>query len=72
MPKLVDNTIFTTPVQSLMCKKISWRSFPRRASNATMSFVDQTFSQIPEPASALLMLGGIVSLGFARKRRQLN
>ena len=72
VPKLVDNTIFTTPVQSLDVQKDILAIVPTTASSATMSFVDQTFSQIPEPASALLVLGGIAILGFARKRRQLT
>lgn len=73
--KLVDSTAFT-PIKSLNVQKdilglakVNPNS-PEGPQTVTMSFVDQTFSQIPEPASALLLVGGVLSLGFARKRRQ--
>jgi hypothetical protein len=34
----------------------------------TMSFVDQTFSQVPEPTAALILLSGVLSIGLVRRR----
>jgi hypothetical protein len=74
--KLVDNTVFT-PIKSLNVQKdilALARLNPNepQAQTVTLSFVDQTFSQIPEPASGLLVLGAVVGLGFARKRNALK
>lgn len=35
---------------------------------ASISFVDQTFSQVPEPSTCLLLLGGFLGLLAARRR----
>ena len=70
--KLMDSTIFTTPIQSLDVQKGISASVPAGGGSATMMFVDQTFSQVPEPVAGLLMLCGIASLGFVRKRRLLE
>jgi len=75
-PKLVDNTVFTTPTRSLSVQKdilglakVNPQS-PTAPSTVTLSFVDQTYSQItiPEPATAALMLGGVMGLGLVRRR----
>src|SRR3954469_4376309 len=75
-PKLVDNTVFTTPVQSLSVQKdilglakVDAQS-PNAPQTVTLSFVDQTYSQItiPEPATAMLMLGGVLGFGALRRR----
>jgi hypothetical protein len=71
-PQLVDSVIFTTPVKSLNVQKdILANARPQGGvQTATLSFVDQTFSQveIPEPATALLSL--IACVGFFVKRRR--
>lgn len=75
-PKLVDNTVFATPVQSLNVQKdilglakVNPQS-PDLPSTVTLSFVDQTFSQInvPEPAAFALIFASVVGLGLVRRR----
>jgi hypothetical protein len=75
-PKLVDSTIFTTPVKSLSVQKdilglakVDQQS-PAGPQTVTLSFVDQTFSQIiiPEPATMVLLFAG--TFGFAMMRRR--
>ena len=36
----------------------------------TMSFIDQTFEQIPEPSSLILLMGGLLGLGVLRRRKR--
>lgn len=73
-PKLVDSTIFTTPTKTLNVQKDILAlakvnpNDPNGPSTVTLSFVDQTFSQIPEPTSALLVLGGITAFALVRRR----
>jgi len=75
-PKLVDSTIFTTPVKTLHVQKdilglakVNQQS-PTAPSTVTLSFVDQTFSQIvvPEPATMALLFAG--TFGFVLMRRR--
>ena len=71
--KLVDNTVFT-PIKSLNVQKdilalAKLPNEPQGPQTVTMSFVDQTFSQIPEPTAALLMLCGVMGFGFIGRRR---
>src|SRR3954451_1487997 len=75
-PKLIDNTVFTTPVKTLNVQKdilglakVNPNS-PDLPQTVTMSFVDQTFSQIvvPEPTTVGLLFAG--TLGFALMRRR--
>lgn len=78
---LTDEVVFNVPVRTLPVQKDillfamgSWPNF------ATMSFVDQTFSQvpdpnqneIPEPASLALMSLGSLFLGAIYMRRRLG
>jgi len=72
--KLIDNTIFTTPVKSLNVQKdilglakVNPNS-PETPQTVTLSFVDQTFSQVPEPAAALILLSGVAAFGLVRRR----
>jgi hypothetical protein len=75
-PKLIDNTIFTTPVKTLNVQKDILglakvdQSSPNAPQTVTMSFVDQTFSQIviPEPTTVALLFAG--TFGFASIRRR--
>jgi len=75
-PKLVDNTVFTTPVKSLSVQKDILGlakvnpTDPNAPNTVTLSFVDQTYSQIviPEPATLALMLAGVFGLGALRRR----
>ncbi len=69
-PKLADSTIFDTPTRSLNVQKDILIIVPSQSGSATISFVDQTFSQIevPEPTFGALMLGSV--LGVARLRRR--
>jgi hypothetical protein len=76
-PKLVDNTVFTTPVKTLSVQKdilglakVNPNS-PDLPGTVTLSFVDQSFSQIviPEPATMALLFAG--TFGFVLMRRRL-
>jgi hypothetical protein len=75
-PKLVDNTVFTTPVKTLSVQKdilglakVNPNS-PDLPSTVTMSFVDQTFSQIvvPEPTTIALLFASTFGLALMRRR----
>lgn len=56
-----------TPVKSLRVEKdILLMATGQRA--VTMSFVDQTFSQIPEPASLGMLVAGVAGLFAARRK----
>jgi len=75
-PKLVDSTIFTTPTKTLHVQKdilglakVNPNS-PTAPSTVTLSFVDQSFSQIiiPEPATMALLFAG--TFGFVLMRRR--
>jgi hypothetical protein len=74
-PKLIDNTVFTTPMKTLSVQKdiLGLALTDPNAGNGTtvtLSFVDQTYSQItiPEPAATILLLGGV--FGFTAFRRR--
>jgi len=71
-PKLIDNTVFTTPVKTLNVQKDILglaKIGTGGTQTVTISFVDQTFSQIviPEPTTVGLLFAG--TLGFALIRR---
>jgi len=77
-PKLIDNTVFATPVKTLNVQKdilglakVNPNS-PDGPQTVTLSFVDQTFSQIviPEPTTVALLFAG--TFGFTLLRRQCH
>jgi hypothetical protein len=68
----VDVTFFTPPTKKLNVQKdILGLALPGGGS-ATMSMVDQTFSQIqiPEPATPMLLFGTALAIGSRRRRRR--
>jgi hypothetical protein len=70
--QLVDVTFFTPPTKKLNVQKdILGLALPGGGS-ATMSMVDQTFSQIqiPEPATPMLLFGTALAIGSRRRRRR--
>ncbi len=66
--QLTDFSLLTTPVRELHVQK-DIILFAGPESAATASFVDQTFSQVPEPTPALLVLLGsaLCAMGVRRK-----
>src|SRR3990172_6043780 len=75
-PKLMDQTFFLPPVKKLNVQKdILARAVVTESSTgntATLSFVDQTYSQtnVPEPATVMLTAIGMFGLaGFLRRSR---
>jgi hypothetical protein len=75
VPKLVDWTYFTPPVKKLNVQKdILAKAIlvpgSTEASTVTLSFVDQTFSQIvPEPTTLVLWMCGMAAVAGGRVRR---
>ena len=71
-PKLVDWVDFLPPVKSLHVQKDIGIIAVAGFTSPSFSFVDQTFSQtVPEPASLLMSLVGMVSLaGYASRRER--
>lgn len=65
--KLTDWADLTTPVRELWVQK-DIILFAGQGAAATISFIDQTFSQIPEPHSIGLVVAGIVT-GLFRRRQ---
>ncbi|MCP4246422.1 MAG: PEP-CTERM sorting domain-containing protein [bacterium] len=68
--QLTDQVVFPVPVNvgvALPVQKDIFLFAEDANSLATMSFVDQTFSQVPEPGSIILLAA--LTLGAARRRR---
>ena len=72
-PKLVDSVVFTTPVRTLNVQKDILgvaKGGNTAAQTLTLSFVDQTFSQIviPEPTTIGMLLATALGLALLRRR----
>lgn len=63
---LVDSIKFMPPQESFMVQKNILLDAGTKA--VTMSFVDQTYSQVPEPMSFILALAGIIGIVGLRRR----
>jgi hypothetical protein len=70
VPQLMDSTVFTQPAKSVNVQKDILIIVPTAGQSGTISFIDQTFSQIevPEPALGLLMLGSVAGFALLRRR----
>lgn len=73
-PKLMDSVVFATPVKSLNVQKdilglakVNPNS-PTAPETVTLSFCDQTFSQVPEPTFGLLFVAGVIGMACTRRR----
>lgn len=66
--KLLDSITFDQPFTTLHVQKDVILHAIGDTGAATMSFFDQTFSQVPEPSSMVLVLGGLLGLLGCRKR----
>jgi len=69
--KPADTVALSSPQQELwITKAISFFSeAPGPTNNVTISFVDQTFSQIPEPSTVALCLFSLGALALTRQRQ---
>ena len=70
-PLLADQVDFLPPIRKLSVQKDILAIAAQNSQTATLSFVDQTYSQIliPEPASILLALASFGLIGTAARRR---
>lgn len=65
---LFDTVAFTMPMSTMMVQKNILLAATADTS-ATLSFIDQTFSQIPEPRALILLIAGLLGLvGTVRYR----
>lgn len=71
-PKLIDWVYFNPPVRALHVQKDIGIIAVAGFQSPSLSFIDQTFSQIqvPEPAALLMSLVGMVSLAGVARRRE--
>lgn len=69
-PKLVDWTFFNPPVRKLNVVKDILAIATDGSQTATLSYVDQTFSQVPEPVTAAMAMLATVGLGLFVRRRE--
>lgn len=67
---LVDSMTFSRTFKTLPVQKDIILHAEGATGAVSMSFIDQTFSQVPEPSGMLLALGGILGLGACRRRRR--
>jgi len=66
--KLLDHIEFAQTYTTLPVQKDIILHATGDTGAVTMSFLDQTFSQVPEPSSLLLALGSLLGLGQIRRR----
>lgn len=66
--QLSDSLVFDTGYQTLSVQKDIILHATGDNSAVTLSFVDQTFSVVPEPASGALFLVGLMSLATLRRK----
>jgi hypothetical protein len=69
MAQLMDAVDFVPPVKTLNVQKDIHALAVSTAQSVTLSFVDQTFSQIPEPITVVSLITGVIAIGFARRGR---
>jgi hypothetical protein len=69
--QLMDVTFFDPPVKSLNVQKDILAVALANGQSVTLSFVDQTFSQVivPEPITLVSLVAGVLALGVARRGR---
>lgn len=65
---LSDTVTFMSPQKSFMVQKNILLTATPDGGHVTMSFVDQTFEQIPEPSSIVLLASSVLGLGLIRRR----
>ena len=66
--KLLDSIMFDQGYKTIPVQKDIILHATGNSGAVTMSFVDQTFHQVPEPTSLVLALGGLCSIGAIRRR----
>jgi len=66
--KLLDSITFADTYATIPVQKDIILHATGDAGAVTMSFIDQTFPQVPEPASISLMLFGLLGVGTVRRR----
>jgi hypothetical protein len=66
--KLLDHIDFAQTYTTLPVQKDIILHATGDTGAVTMSFLDQTFSQVPEPSTLLLALGSLLGLGQIRRR----
>jgi len=67
--KLSDAVDFAETYKTLPIQKDIILHATGETGAVTLSFVDQTFSQVPEPSSLALIALGLLSVGYRRRRR---
>jgi hypothetical protein len=67
---LVDSITFSQTFKTLPVQKDIILHAEGETGAVTMSFIDQTFAQVPEPSGMLLALGGILGLSAFRRRHR--
>jgi hypothetical protein len=69
--QLVDSALLTTPLRTLHVQKDIIAFADAQGSAATLSFVDQTFSQVvvPEPSTISLLVLGLGATVWAMRRK---
>jgi hypothetical protein len=69
MAQLMDQVDFIPPTMMLNVQKDIHALAVSTGQSVTMSFIDQTFSQIPEPITVVSLVAGVVAIGVARRGR---